>query len=513
MIKLMYFIQTILLLFIPVTMIAQEPLSPDWSTPTPVPDNGGSATGNVGNNTAILSTGKIILVYNETNTNGGVKLHRTISDDDGKSWSAPVDFPADDGLIGACCITMAVDANDVLHAIFTARAPEAGLYYTKTTDGGSTWNAAKRISASIRYKIAYNFISTDRQGQLHVFWHDGDTDDDNTPAEVWYARSTDDGNNWEAPRMLSNDDGEHSAFPRADFGPTDSDTLLVAWRDARPAGNDWDIYGAVTYDGGATWSEELIAGGPDRQWDPMVQMDRHGTIHLGVMEYPASRQIDVFVWYSQSTDGGASWSARQTMRGARTIFPVFSYDPAQDILWYFLRLESPPGPNPISDLGVRYSLDNGISWSEVERLTMLESGGTKFPAFATGTDGIPRIVYSLKDSNGNDKLYFQKRKNVPVLTGVNETNTPAPGVFVLAQNYPNPFNPSTTIRFSLPQADNVELTVTDILGREIATLVQGRLPAGPHSVRFEAMDLPAGLYFYRLVAGDFRQVRTAILVK
>ncbi len=431
-------VTVISLLFISLSLHGQDSLSTAWTTPSPVPDKGGSATGNVGNNMVILSSGKLVLIYNETAPSGGIKLYQTTSDDDGTSWTTPTDFQATSGLIGSCCITMAVDQDDVIHAIFTARAPEVGLYYTNSSDGGTTWARAQRVSDSIRYKISYNFISTDASGRLHVFWHDGDTDDDSKPAEVWYTRSTDGGTSWQTPAMLSEDDGEHSGFPRADFGPTTSDTLLVAWRDSRAAGDDWDVYGAVTYDGGATWTEQLITGGSGRQWDPMVQIDKHGTIHLGIMEYPAGRLIEVFVWYMNSTDGGTTWSTPQIMREAYTVFPVFSYSAERDVLWYFLRIESPPGPKRSSDLGVRYSLDGGLSWSEIERLTDLGSGGTKFPAFATGTDGIPRIVYSLKDSLGNDKQYFQKRISAPGEAEPEEPEEPeGPETFFTVQCEPH----------------------------------------------------------------------------
>jgi|GEM_PF-6581844 len=393
---------------------AQEPLSDLWTSPTPIPDNGGSATGNVGNNMVITSTGEIVLVYNETLPGGQIRMYQTTTSNDGQSWTPPVDFPADDGLIGTTGITMAIDTNDVIHAVFGARGPIEGVYYTQSTDGGNTWSPALRISDSVRYHINYKFITTDRNGRLHVFWHDGDETVDSLTAEVWYTRSPDGGITWETPMMLSSDDGYHSAFPRADFSATFSDTLLVAWRDSRAPGDDWDIYGAVSYDGGINWTEQLIAGGTQgRQWDPMVLIDKHGMIHLGVMEYPAGHQIDVFVWYSHSSDGGTTWSAPQTIRAARTIFPVFTYDAIRDILWYFLRIESPPGPDATSDLGVRYSTDQGVTWSNVERLTQLSTGGTKYPAFATGQDGIVRVTYSLKDSSNNDKLFFQKRREVP----------------------------------------------------------------------------------------------------
>ncbi len=85
--------------------------------------------------------------------------------------------------------------------------------------------------------------------------------------------------------------------------------------------------------------------------------------------------------------------------------------------------------------------------------------------------------------------------------------------YTLAQNYPNPFNPMTTIQYSLANTGNVSLKVYDILGREVATLVNGRQAAGEYTVQFNAANLASGIYFYRLQAGDFVQTKKMMLVK
>jgi len=85
--------------------------------------------------------------------------------------------------------------------------------------------------------------------------------------------------------------------------------------------------------------------------------------------------------------------------------------------------------------------------------------------------------------------------------------------FVLHQNYPNPFNPTTTIRFSLPQRSHVTLKVFDVLGREVATLVDRELSAGEHAVVFDAKALSSGVYFYRLQAGNFVEQKKMVVVK
>jgi hypothetical protein len=86
-----------------------------------------------------------------------------------------------------------------------------------------------------------------------------------------------------------------------------------------------------------------------------------------------------------------------------------------------------------------------------------------------------------------------------------------PKEFVLMQNYPNPFNPGTRIRFGLPKASHIKLEVYNILGQRVATLVDGRKTAGYHVIDFDAKGLPGGLYFYRLQAGEFIEVKKMVV--
>jgi hypothetical protein len=88
-----------------------------------------------------------------------------------------------------------------------------------------------------------------------------------------------------------------------------------------------------------------------------------------------------------------------------------------------------------------------------------------------------------------------------------------PLAFLLGQNHPNPFNPETTIDFQIPASGRVKLSVFDMLGREVATLVDEELEPGDHTVRFDARRLASGVYLYRLAAGAFTQTRTMLLMK
>ena len=85
--------------------------------------------------------------------------------------------------------------------------------------------------------------------------------------------------------------------------------------------------------------------------------------------------------------------------------------------------------------------------------------------------------------------------------------------YSLYQNFPNPFNPTTRIQFQLPNREYVTVKVFDILGNEVAILVNGEMEIGSYEVEFDASNLPSGIYFYRLQAGEFINTKKMILMK
>ncbi|MBK9098059.1 MAG: T9SS type A sorting domain-containing protein [bacterium] len=144
-------------------------------------------------------------------------------------------------------------------------------------------------------------------------------------------------------------------------------------------------------------------------------------------------------------------------------------------------------------------------------------------------------TYSLSQGVGVDSIYssFDFGENFTTLkgciidgvvygdtttVGVEDEQNPNPTAFKLEQNYPNPFNPSTVISYQLPVTSNVTLKVYDVLGNEIATLVNEEKPVGEYEVTFyshsgEVRNLTSGIYFYQLKAGSFTQTKKMILLK
>jgi hypothetical protein len=125
--------------------------------------------------------------------------------------------------------------------------------------------------------------------------------------------------------------------------------------------------------------------------------------------------------------------------------------------------------------------------------------------------------YTFLDKSASGKVQYRLKQidfdGQFEYSNVIEVDAGLPKVFALEQNYPNPFNPSTVMSYQLPVASNVSLKVYDVLGREVATLVNGRQEAGRYSVSFNAASFASGVYFYRLQAGNFVQTKKMMLVK
>jgi hypothetical protein len=143
---------------------------------------------------------------------------------------------------------------------------------------------------------------------------------------------------------------------------------------------------------------------------------------------------------------------------------------------------------------------------EYYRDTLNCAYSTSDPVYTAGTGGYPV----------GDLNWFPARKaawlNDPVSSAEEQPGVPTE--FSLSQNYPNPFNPSTRIEFSLAQPTKVSLTVVDILGRQVATVINGETRgAGKHVVTFSASGLATGVYFYRLTAGEKTATMKMMILK
>lgn len=128
-------------------------------------------------------------------------------------------------------------------------------------------------------------------------------------------------------------------------------------------------------------------------------------------------------------------------------------------------------------------------------------------------DQFSAITGILYYSFGDYKLLPRENDDFQGYTSDVQRISLSPINFSLSQNYPNPFNPSTIIKFSLPESNVVKLKVFDILGREVAVLLNENMNSGSYEVKFDASSLSSGIYFYSVQAGEFNEVKKMILIK
>jgi hypothetical protein len=149
-------------------------------------------------------------------------------------------------------------------------------------------------------------------------------------------------------------------------------------------------------------------------------------------------------------------------------------------------------------------ITNGSSGTDNGMISISYNHNNSIARVGTITITAPGVAGSPK------KIEVRQSESV---TGVENIGAGIPTAFRLEQNYPNPFNPTTKIRFGLPKESNVVVTVYNIMGEEIAKLVDGQYSAGYYEVDFDASRLSSGLYLYMISAGDFRQVKKMMLTK
>jgi len=184
------------------------------------------------------------------------------------------------------------------------------------------------------------------------------------------------------------------------------------------------------------------------------------------------------------------------------------------------------------------STDSCSTWTQVSSIIpqaglSIETGGTLVGTDSLGVflfsdegdslgsrnEGLTNLNVHSFTADNNGYIYvgtdngLWKRPLSEIVTSIKEITTAFPSEFLLSQNYPNPFNPSTKIKYQVPQASQVQIKVFDVLGNEIETLVNEEKPAGTYELTWNAVNLPNGVYFYQLKAGEYTAVKKMILIK
>ena len=166
-------------------------------------------------------------------------------------------------------------------------------------------------------------------------------------------------------------------------------------------------------------------------------------------------------------------------------------------------------------------LENINGQSEIFTNEAIPARGTEIVDFkwvVSGAGSFPRIFAVIDKEDSLAEIHENNNKSWTILNKSTadveqKTKTEIPSAFRLYQNYPNPFNPSTNISYTIPEFSRVKITLYNILGQEVKVLVNEEKPAGYYHIKFSAANLPSGVYFYQLAAGDFIQTKKMLLLK
>ena len=185
--------------------------------------------------------------------------------------------------------------------------------------------------------------------------------------------------------------------------------------------------------------------------------------------------------------------------------------------------------NSLEDTLVHQAGGNGDNffhtWLADSASTPINSGTPPFTGIFQPYD--PLALYRGTDPNGEWilKVYDSATGNTgtfdawgltlvfEMMTGIDNPFSQLPTEYRLFQNYPNPFNPITTIKFDLPQDNDVKIVIYNVLGQKVETLVSKDLAAGRYSYQWKPQGIASGLYFYSIEAGDYKSVKKMILMK
>jgi hypothetical protein len=215
-------------------------------------------------------------------------------------------------------------------------------------------------------------------------------------------------------------------------------------------------------------------------------------------------------YYCPSVNAGASWSTDFTLGGPGN-------GNNKSFTWC---ASSYNGPDPFSAMWISNDGDS-INLRLGGRIGNLGADVYKRNSNSASTSVAPTcIVYTPNPATnrsafsyagfGPTNIYANQED---LITAIQPVGNQSPVNYKLEQNYPNPFNPVTNIKFSIPNAGSVKLVVFDMLGKEVATLVNQNMNIGTYNVDFDAASLSSGVYFYKLTTGDFTSIKKMMLVK
>ncbi|MCH8033083.1 MAG: exo-alpha-sialidase [Bacteroidetes bacterium] len=418
-------------------------------------------------------------------------LFSHFSADNGQTWSFQYAISTDD-LERATITTDAITTSSFYgrtYAAWVKLTTPFSLAFAFTDDGAQSWSTPQQINNPTN-RSAGGDITTGPNGEVYVCW--AGLTDVSPFREIFigFASSSNGGANWNVTEnafgvngitgLLTNKGNIRvNGLPSVAVDTTNGTRrgwiyIVTGQKNLAPAGSDPDIILNRSTDGGQTWSSAIrvnqdAVNNGKTQYFPTVHIDKFGAVNVIFYDDRNTSNDSAGVFLARSTDGGDSW----------TEFEISDHNYK---------------PVPIGGLGQGYQGDN---------IDITSTSSKLWPVWMDNSTGIYQIWITPIDFSTVDV----KDYNVKPLS------------FGLEQNYPNPFNPSTIIGFQISEPGYVSLKVFDILGNEIAVLVNEDKLIGYYNVEFNTSNLiinnnlNSSIYFYRLMVNEVSETKAMILMK
>jgi len=491
---------------------------------------------NVGNNEAMYyfhqrkvarsSTGTLMVVWVDKRSGiAGGQVQYSIYDPGFEVWSPPAALSS--AAYNARQPALAADASGNIHAVWmesTSAGAKYQVFYSKYN--GSSWSSAVQVSVAASVRGEEPTIEVGTDGTVWVAYNN---DGEGIGNEyVYVVKSTDGGSNWSATADTISSGGNISSSitnARVALARASAGKIVAVWHDGQPWNVDRREIYFNSFNGSSWGTAEMISDTTtsDRSanWYPTVAVD--GSDNIYVIYHTNNVDVDRLLlcqkkawadaWTSSTTSviavetNGDMLSVSATADENDVVHLAYRRDVAADTLY------------GLDEIVYTFTADGGSTWSTpivVSRVDQ-DAGYVSMANTVDPTYGMDLAWRESRDANVSDQdTLAVVHANIPYsVTSVSEE---LPESFEVFANYPNPFNPSTTIEFTLATRSQVRLTIFDLTGREVKTVVNENRDAGAYRETWDGTNnlsqpVSSGVYFSRLSTGNGLRTIKMILLK
>jgi hypothetical protein len=468
------------LLLFTIALFAGQFSQAQWEPDVRLTNNADSSRIFFGNIHSIAASGDTIHVVWYDKSDGNWEIYYMRSIDEGINWEKAIRLTNDPARSTHASIAVYGLAVHIFWCEWKPGNPE--IYYTHSTDGGSTWEDEQRLTDDPNN--SYGPAVSVSGSYVHLVWVSYDYNSGDY--EVHYKHSSDGGINWGDEFCLSCN--SLKAY-NASIAVSGSDVYVV-WYDVRD--NNAEIYLRKSTDDGLNWEPEFLLTG-DFAYPQMPSIAASGsTVHVVWWDLRNGSKI----YYKGSLDGGANWCEDNLISNV----PAISSDPNLAVSNSVLHVVWQDNRNGVPDIFYNYSTDGGKTWNEDTRLNDW-SWSSERPFIAISDTVLHVIWQDYRD--GNYEIYYKRNPtgNLPVSIE-DEPSLPSGGQLSV---YPNPASKQLTVSSQQSAIINqqseinnlksaINLSIVDIYGRTIKEI--GDVPSFPYQL--DISDLTDGIYILRI---------------